>query len=130
MKVFSEVRMDTATGSQLRNQEDLLGGSWYVLTNNNCTYNHIRALKGAYKWVKSASSNWLRSIMNLQVGLKVSFRLLKPCSRAKVGPYSRCSGLGSLVLPFKPKKGARFIPPLLLGLDYSIFTWNINPWKY
>ena len=32
-----------------------LGGSWYLLTTCNCTYNcasnHIKALRGSHKWV-------------------------------------------------------------------------------
>ena len=31
----------------------LLGGSWYLLSNYNCTYNHIRALKGLMSKVRS-----------------------------------------------------------------------------
>ena len=31
----------------------VLGGSWYLLPNNNCTYNHIRALRGLISTVIS-----------------------------------------------------------------------------
>ena len=31
----------------------VLGGSWYLSTNYSGTYNHIRVLQEAYKWVIS-----------------------------------------------------------------------------
>ena len=49
----------------------LLGGSWYFLTNDNCTYNctydHIRALKGLIRTEISTVVIGLKSTMNLQV---------------------------------------------------------------
>ena len=54
----------------------LLEGSWYFVTNYNCTYNctynHIRAVRGAYKYSYKYSYTWLVSTMNLQVGVRGS----------------------------------------------------------